>query len=220
MKVQDVMTGDVVTVRPETSLKEVGRILAECKISGVPVVTEDGEVVGVVSEADILFKERGPAKRKGMLAWFLDPFVTEGQLKLEARTAAEAMTRPAKTIAPWRSVAAAAAQMLTESVNRLPVIDNDGKLVGIVTRADLVRAFARPDLEIEREIRSDVLRRTLWLRTPEAVTVKVEGGKVRLTGLVDTHTDAELVLECVAKVPGVVDVDSSLSWHEDDGGRR
>jgi CBS domain-containing protein len=220
MNVEDVMTRDVVTVRPETSLKEVAGVLAGRKISGVPVVTEDGEVVGVVSEADILFKERGPSKRKGKLAWLLDPFGTEGQLKLEARTAAEAMTRPAKTIAPWRPVAAAAAKMLEQRVNRLPAVDSNGRLVGIVTRADLVRAFVRRDTEIEREIRHDVLRRTLWLRTPEAVMVKVEGGNVRLEGLVDTRTDAELLPVLVAKVPGVVDVDCSLSWHEDDRGQR
>jgi CBS domain-containing protein len=220
MKVEDVMTRDVLTVRPEASVKEVGRILAERTISGVPVVTKDGEVVGVVSEGDILFKERGPSERKGMRARLLDRFGTEAQLKLEARTAAEAMTAPPKTTAPWRSVAAAAAQMLAESVNRLPVIDNAGKLVGIVTRADLVRAFARSDREIQQEIREDVLRHTLWLRVPEAVTVRVDGGSVRLSGLVDTRTDAELVSACVAKVPGVVDVDSSLSWHEDSGGRQ
>jgi CBS-domain-containing membrane protein len=220
VKVEDVMTRDVVAVRPETSLKEVAGVLAMRKISGLPVVAADGEVVGVVSEADVLFKERGPSRRKGVLAWLLDPFGREGQLKLEARTAAEAMTRPAKTIAPWRPLAAAAAAMLEQRVNRLPVVDSNRRLVGIVTRADLVRAFARRDGEIEREIREDVLRRTLWLRSPEAVTVKVVGGSVRLTGLVDTRTDAELVRVLVANVTGVVDVDSSLSWHEDDRGRR
>src|SRR5581483_5866857 len=176
MRIREIMTSEVFTVRPDTPLKEVAAALAERRISGVPVVDEEGEVLGVVSEADILFKERGPSTRTGTLAWLLDPYGFEGRLKLEARTAAEAMTAPAKTIASWRSVSAAAAQMLEQRINRLPVVDERGALVGIVTRADLVRAFVRPDAEIEREIREDVLRQALWLDAPERVEVAVEGG--------------------------------------------
>ncbi len=219
MKVKDVMTSDVITVRPETPLKEVASILAERKISGLPVVDEERELLGVMSEGDILFKERGPSSRKGMLSWLLDPYGMEGQLKLEARTAGEAMTAPARTIGPRRPVSAAARLMLEKGINRLPVVE-DGKLVGIVTRADLVRAFARPDEAIAREIRQDVLQQVLWLRDPGAVTVSVDGGKVTLGGSVDSRMDAELVSTFVAKVTGVVEVDSSLTWLEDDGGRR
>lgn len=219
MNVRDVMTSDVVTVRAQTSLKEVAAILGERRISGVPVVSENGEVIGVVSEGDILFKERGPSERKGMLAWLANPYGLEGQLKLEARIAAEAMTAPAKTIAPWRLVSSAAAQMLDEGVNRLPVVNDEGRLVGIVTRADLVRAFVRPDVEIEREIR-EVLERALLLETPGAVTVAVDGGKVTLGGTLVMRTDAELVSTLVAKVPGVVEVESSVGWREDNRKRR
>lgn len=218
MKVEDVMTKEVVTVRPDTSLKQVAAVLAERRISGLPVVDEDGEIVGVVSEADILFKERGPAGRKGVLARLRHPFGTEGQLKLEARTAAEAMTAPAKTAVPWRSVATAAAQMLDSGINRLPVVDQDGKLVGIVTRADLVRAFARPDADIQQEIRQDVLERTLLLTEP--LTVAVDEGRVTLSGWVDRRADAESISAFVAKVPGVVEVESAVSWREEDGKRR
>jgi len=217
MKVADVMTSDVITVQPRTSLKEVAAILADRRISGVPVVDEDGKIVGVVSEADILFKERGPSERKGILAVFTDPiYGAGGQLKLEARTAAEAMTAPAQTIAPWRPLSAAAAQMLDRAVNRLPVVDNEGRLVGIVTRADLVRAFVRPDAEIGQEIREEVLKRALLLETPDAVTVAVDEGKVTLGGTLRLRTDAELVPALVARVPGVVEVDSSIDWREDD----
>jgi CBS-domain-containing membrane protein len=220
MKVQAVMTSIVITVSPETSLKEIAGILAKHKISGVPVLARDGEVVGVVSEADILFKERGPSERRGMFAWLLEPNAVQEQLKLEARTAAEAMTAPAQTIAPWCSVSTAAAQMLDEHVNRLPVVDSDGRLVGIVTRADLVRAFVRTDAEIEREIREQVLRQALWLETPDTVTVEVDSGRVTLGGSVDTRANAELVSALVAKTPGVVDVESAIGWLENGGGRR
>jgi CBS domain-containing protein len=215
MNVRDVMTSVVITVGPETSLKELATILARCGISGLPVVDEDGRVIGVVSEGDILFKERGVSERKGMHAWLSEALGKDGQLKLEAQTAAQAMTAPAKTIAPWRPVSAAAAQMLEEGVNRLPVVDDEGRLVGIVTRADLVRAFVRPDAEIRREIREGVLERALLLETPEAVTAAVEGGKVMLRGSVRMRTDAEAIPGLVSKVPGVVAVDSSIGWQED-----
>ena len=215
MNVKDVMTSDVVTVRPETALKDVAAVLTERRISGVPVVDDSGKVVGVVSEGDILFKERGPSQRTGVLAWFADPYDVEEQLKLGARTASEAMTAPAKTIAPWRLVSSAAAEMLDEGVNRLPVVDEEGRLVGIVTRADLVRAFVRPDAEIEREIREKVLERALLLEAPETVTVVVDGGKVALDGFVELRTDAELLPALVARLPGVVEVESSVHWRTD-----
>jgi CBS-domain-containing membrane protein len=220
MKVKDVMTRDVVTARPETSLKEVARILSERRISGLPVVTEDGTVVGVVSEADILFKERGPSEPKGTWARLRGRAATDEQQKLEAHTAAEAMTAPARTIALWSSVSIAAAEMLEHQVNRLPVVSNDGRLVGIVTRADLVRAFVRPDVEIEQEIREHVLNEVLWLAVPDAVEVAVDEGEVTLAGAVDTRTEAELAAQIVAKIPGVVEVHSTLGWHQDDDGRR
>ncbi len=217
MKVRDAMTSDVVTVRPDTPLREVASILVEHGISGVPVVGDDGDVVGVVSEGDILIKERGPERRKGVLARLLDPH--RGDRKPRARTAGEAMTAPAKTIAPWRSLSAAAAQMLEEGIKRLPVVDSDGKLVGILSRADLVRAFARPDAEIEREIREAVLQRALWLATPEAVSVAVRDGRVELGGSVATRTDAELVSAFAAAIPGVVEVESSIRWRDEPDGR-
>jgi CBS domain-containing protein len=123
----------------------------------------------------------------------------EAELKLEARTAYEAMTAPAKTIAPWHQVSSAAAQMLDEGVNRLTVIDNQGQLVGIVTSADLVRAFVRSDGEIEQEIRESVLERSLLLETPGEVTVSVDKGRVTLSGDVGQRTDAEVVPALVAK---------------------
>jgi len=219
MKVKEIMSSEVVTVRTDTSLKEVAEILADRGISGLPVVDDDGFVVGVVSEADILFKERGPSTRTGVFAWLLDRYGYEGQLKLEALIAGEAMTAPAIAIEPNRPVAEAAHVMLERRVNRLPVVDG-GKLVGIVARSDLVRAFARPDAAIEREIRDDVLRRTLWLREPEAITVSVQNGKVTLSGTADSEFDAELVGAFAARVPGVVEVDSSLRWPVGNGRRR
>jgi len=208
MKVDQLMTRDVVTVTPETSLRDAASLLSTRKISGVPVVDGSGTVVGILSEADILAKVSGERPRGGLLGWLLETDVTLGD-KIRARTVGEAMTAPAITIAPNRPVHEAAARMVSESVNRLPVVE-DGKLVGIVTRADLVRAFTRTDAEIAREIETEILRRTLWLE-PGAVTVTVTDGTVRLEGEVETETDAELLPVFVARVPGVVSVEASLT---------
>ncbi|HZG36328.1 MAG TPA: CBS domain-containing protein [Gaiellaceae bacterium] len=206
MKVQDVMTTQVATVAPHTQLKDVAALLAGRRISGVPVV-EDGHVVGVVSEADVLAKEAAERHRRtSLLDWLLDvePLLD----KLSARTAGEAMTAPAIVVAPRRPLHEAAGVMLEHGVNRLPVVDA-GKLVGIVTRADLVRAFVRTDVEIAKEIHREVLSRTLWL-DPGDVDVVVEGGDVRLRGTVPSENDAELLPRLVRRVPGVVSVSSKV----------
>ena len=215
MRVQDVMTKDVAAVLPGTPLKEVAQLLVDRKVSGVPVVDGDGCVLGVVSETDLLVKERGaPRRRGGPLAWLVDPIEIGQRLKLEARVAGEAMSAPAVTISPLRSLAAAAESMLDNRVNRLPVV-RDGKLVGIVTRADLVQAFARSDAELVQEIREDVVGRQMLL-DEHAVDVEVDAGEVQLAGVLGRRSQAELLPRLTGKVAGVVRVDSKLTWREDD----
>jgi CBS domain-containing protein len=208
MRVRDVMTTDVATVAPGTELRDVATLLVQRRISGVPVV-EAGRVLGVVSERDILFKER-PADglHRGVLGWLMD----EGDLmlKVDARTAETAMTSPAVTIGPGRGVAQAAALMLDEGVSRLPVVDR-GVLVGIVTRHDLVRAFARSDEEIWQEIEADSVIRSYW-RNPGSWDVSVRGGEVTLTGKVGGKEQARRIEAFVDRVPGVVAVTSRLHW--------
>jgi CBS domain-containing protein len=216
MRVQEVMKTNVFTVRSETSLKEAAEILVRHGISGLPVVDADNHVVGVLSEGDILFKERGEDGKKSLLErWLLFP-LPEVPSKLEARTAGEGMSVPAVTIGPRRPLAEAANTMLDRAVKRLPVVDDEGKLIGIVTRADLVRAFVRTDVEIAREIRDDVIRRTLWIAS-DSIEVVVENGEVRLTGEVENKAEAELLPTFVQRVPGVVSVLSKLSWASENG---
>ena len=138
--------------------------------------------------------------------------------KVEARTVGEAMSAPAVTIGRKRPLTEAANAMIEQGVKRLPVVDADGKLIGIITRADLVRAFVRSDEEIAKEIRDDVIRRTLWI-APETIEVSVARGEVRLSGEVETKADAELHPAFVQRVPGVVSVLSKLRWHEENGDR-
>jgi len=211
MKIADVMTTEVVTATARTPLKELATQLLERRISGVPVVDCDGVVLGVVSEGDILFKERGRAALpEGFLGRLLAASDPELELKLVASSAAEAMTAPAVTIAASQTVQEAARLMLDHGVNRLPVVDGAGRLAGIVTRADLVRAFVRTDDEIRREIRETVLLRELWL-DPRQFEVEVTRGEVTLRGPVDSEAEGALVRRRVTAVPGVVTVDARLA---------
>ena len=207
MKVRDLMSRDVLTLTPETPLKRAAELLARERISGAPVVDDAGRVVGVLSEADVLVKASAEVPRSGLLAWLLEP-APDYYDKIAATRVEEAMSAPAVTIGPDRGVHEAASLMIDESVNRLPVVDDEA-LVGIVTRADVVRAFTRTDGEIAAEIRGEILERTLWVE-PGKVSMEVVDGAVQLEGEVDSDADAELLPVLVARVPGVVSVRASL----------
>ncbi len=216
MKIRDLMTTEVVTVTPNTSLKDVAVLLVDRRISGLPVVDDEQHVLGIVSEADILVREGAEGRHEGLLGWLFEPDLGI-ERKLTATTAGDAMSTPAITVGPGVPVHTAANRMVAAGINRLPVVD-DGRLIGIVTRADLVRAFARNDIEIAEEISSEVLKRTLWLE-PGSVTVTVTDGAVELSGHVDTETDAELLPLFVQRVPGVVSVRATLDVRQKEHAR-
>ena len=217
MKVQDIMTREVVTIGPEADLRDVARILLDNDISGLPVCGVRRELLGIVSENDILVKEAGPRDQTGLLGRLRGATATGAQ-KARALTVKDAMTTPVVTISPYAPVAEAARRMSDLGIKRLPVVKN-GELVGIVSRTDLVRAFVRTDEEIAEEIKGDLLRRTLWLEVPAAVEVDVARGAVRLSGQVETATDAVILQRLAARVPGVVSVSAELGWKFDDDER-
>ena len=216
VRVGEVMTRDVVSVTPDTPLKDVAAVLVERGISGLPVCDADGAVVGVLSEADLLVKQGGsPERSGGLFAWLVETASAPDLAKLRAHTAGEAMTSPAVTVETASPVSEAARTMVSLGVNRLPVVE-DGRLVGIVTRADLVRLFTRSDEEIARDIRQDVVKR-LWI-APERIEIEVEQGEVVLRGEVDTEVEAGLLEKRIPLVAGVVGVRSELSWAVDRSG--
>lgn len=208
------MTREVVTVPPGASLKDAARLLVEHRISGLPVVDNQDHVLGVLSETDVLAKEADESLLLGPVAWLAGFDAEVDRSKQEARLAGEAMTTPAVTIEAYRPVSLAARRMMERGVNRLPVV-KDGTLVGIVTRADLVRVFVRSDAEIAKEIREDVVGRHLRL-DERSVRVEVEEGVVTLTGRLDDRTDASSLEAVVSNVPGVVGVHSKVDWTDDD----
>lgn len=216
MKVRDVMTSSVVTVTPDTTLQEVARLLTERRVSGVPVVRPDGTCIGVISEADLIVKERGrPVGRRGPLDWLLGESVDpEVQRRRAATQAEDAMSSPVVTVEADRPLREAADLMIDRRVNRLPVVVED-RIVGIVTRADLVRAYLRLDAEIEQVIREEILRHTMWL-DPALFTIDVREGIVDIRGRVDRRSTATILAKLIGLVDGVAVVHSALRWDLDD----
>ena len=221
MRVRELMTEQVLTIGPEAPIKDVAKVLVENGISGLPVCDVECRVLGVISEGDILYKEHDPREGHigGPLRWIIDGTPDHsGYVKADALTAGKAMTTPAITVPPYESVAEAARIMCERGVNRLPVV-KDERLVGIITRADLVRAFTRSDEDIAREIREDVLHRTMWVDTGKVEAV-VERGRAVLTGTLNTRSDVELLTRLVRRVPGVTAVESQVTWNLDDTTRK
>lgn len=208
MKVREVMTTEVCQVRPETPLKEVARMLVERQVSGVPVVDDAGRVLGVVSEGDFLAREAGEHDRAPAPLWWTwaagpDKKAIE---RMHATTAGKAMTAPAVTIGADRPLSEAATIMARRQINRLPVVE-DGRLVGIVSRADVVRAFARTDEELLTIVRDS-------LRAVDGLTVvSIKDGVAVLAGTLAGEPLARTVRHVAESVEGIVAVDvSGLSW--------
>lgn len=153
MRVRDLMTMDVKTIRPEASLKEAAREMVERGVSGLPVVDGAGNLVGIITEADFLSRELGRSGRRRLL----DSLFVGDTPPHEAETVAEAMSTSPVVIYPDASITEAARVMVGHGVKRLPVVDEEGLLIGVVSRADVVNAFTVPDDVIEDEIREDIV---------------------------------------------------------------
>lgn len=210
LNVRDVMTTEVVTVRQDAPFKEVARLLDEHNVSALPVLDEDGRLVGIVSEADLLPKEY--RDRPGRLARLMHRHET---IKAEGGVAGDLMSSPAVTIGPDASLGDAAQLMMRERVKRLPVVSEGGDLVGIVSRADLVEAFLRPDEAIVRELDDEIASRVL-LTEPGTVDVTVDNGVVTLRGQLDRSSSVEIAEKLARAVDGVIEVNNELRFRWDD----
>ncbi|MEU3065058.1 CBS domain-containing protein [Streptomyces subrutilus] len=183
------MTDEVVSVVGRTSSAVVGALLVAHDISGVPVMDDDDHVLGVVSRTDLYGRGEG--------------------------TAEELMSAPAVTVRAERTVTEAARLMTRRGVERLPVVDEEDRLVGIVTRRDLLRVFLRPDHEIRRCVIDDVLAETMGI-DPEAVGVRVRDGVVTLDGRLARSSQIRVVVRLARELDGVVAVTGRLTARFDD----
>lgn len=213
MKVRDLMTTDPVTTTPSTPLKEAARLMVRHKVSGLPVL-DGGRVVGIVTEGDFLRQEasRDQPYRFSLLdALFGD----EPAAAPAAETVGQVMTEQVLTVAPEATLSEAARIMSSRRVKRLPVVGPGGELLGVISRADVVNAFTKPDEVIEDEIREDIVRRLLFL-DPKVVQVTVDDGVVTLSGVLENRTEAHLLEELTRRIDGVIRVDSRLTFEVDD----
>jgi CBS domain-containing protein len=212
MTAADVMTRDVITVGPQAPFKEIVDILVENGVSAVPVVDGRREVLGVVSEADLLRKEEHaddePTAGPSVLTL---PHVRARWRKAAAVTARELMTSPAHTVSPEAEVPNVARLLARLRVRRFFVVDGAGRLVGVVARRDLLRGFQRADDDIRREIEREVFGRVLWA-IPGAVSAEVADGIVTLSGQLDFEADVDIAGHLVKAMPGVVGVRNRLSY--------
>ncbi|MFJ3788377.1 CBS domain-containing protein [Kitasatospora sp. NPDC090091] len=211
--VSDVMTREVVTARPDTPFKEIAALFHRNDITAIPVVDEQGRPLGLVSEADLIRKAAVLPDPEGRSPGrWLD---AKDRARAEAETAGGLMTSPAVTARPGWSVPEAARAMDRHRVKRLPVVDEIGRLVGIVSRRDLLQVFLRHDTAIREEINHEVLGQTLRL-APGDVQVAVHDGVVTLKGRLPRRSLIPVTERLCRTVDGVVAVHRTLDWSEDD----
>jgi CBS domain-containing protein len=211
--VSDLMTTSVVRVRRDTGFKEIVRLLADHDITAVPVVDSDDRPLGVVAETDLLHKQAGQLDPTGLLP--VQHTQPADRDRIEATTAEGLMSSPAVTGRPQWTVAEAAHMMERHRVKRLLVVDDAERLVGIVSRADLLRVFLRGDRAIRDEIAEHVLVRTLG-GACSAVTARVVDGQVFLSGTVERKSLIPLVIRLCHAVDGVVSVEAERLGHRVD----
>jgi CBS domain-containing protein len=205
-QVDDVMTREVMTVGADTPVGKVASLLDHKGVSAVPVTADDGRVLGVVSQADLL---AGIARDDGSFSARHQPVAEASPTR-----ASDVMTTPALSINADASLAQAARTMHFRKVRRLVVTGARGQLLGIISRSDLLRPYARSDAAIGREV-EDVLRHRLWIR-PREVRARVEEGIAVLTGEVGRRSTAGIATRLVAAVPGITRVIDRIRYNFDD----
>jgi len=211
MRVVDVMTTDVVAAQPEWSLKQAARVMIDAGVSGLPVIADNGEIIGIITEADFIETEAGRMIGRQRL---FDTVFGEKQTRTPS-TVEAAMTRSPITVDRNTTIAEAARLMIDRKVKRLPIVDPNGHLEGIVSRGDILVAFARDDEAIADAVERGVIRRILMLESRD-VSVHVTEGVVMLSGQVPNRSDAKLLEELVGRIEGVIRCDSDLVWSFDD----
>ncbi len=211
MKLRDLMTRDVITVGPDASLKEAARRMIEASVSGLAVTEVDDHLVGIITEADFVATEadRRRKERAGLLRFLY----RDTELPSQERLVRDVMSTDLVVLGPDADHAEAARLMEREGIKRIPVLEG-GRLVGLVSRSDILRVFARSDREIISEIEGHVMGDVLWI-DPRRVEIVCDEGNVTLRGRLETKTDADLLARLSARVDGVIAVANHLDYEID-----
>jgi CBS-domain-containing membrane protein len=209
--VKDVMSTHVVAVRKNAPFKDMAARLREHRVSAFPVLDEDNKVIGVVSEADLLTKEALEFSATSRVSGMLHH---REQVKAAATTAEDLMTKPPVTVGPDEFVTHAARLMYARKVKRLPVVDDDGHLIGIVSRADVLSVYSRPDADIRHEIIDNIILGML-LCDPSRFTVTVKDGIVTVEGMPETASVGHDMIDEIRHVEAVVAVRDRLNYPTD-----
>jgi CBS-domain-containing membrane protein len=205
--VREIMTTRVIWVKKDATFREMAVALREHRVSAFPVVDDDRKVIGVVSEADMLAKE-ALDDEPGVLTGILH---RRDQVKARGVTAGDLMTAAVVAVRPEDTVEHAAKLMYDRRVKRLPVTDAAGHLAGIISRADVLSVFDRPDAEIRKEITDEVLLGE-FLTDPKTFTVTVKDGVVTLAGRPETSETGHEIVRRVRHLQGVVAVRDRLDY--------
>lgn len=209
--VGEVMTRAVVSAYPDAPFKEIARVMIERGITALPVIDEDHYVIGVVSESDLLAREALVSRPKSL--WPGRRRKGRARARLAGDTAGELMTTPPVTVRPEATIVHAARLLDQHRIKRLPVIDAEGRLLGIVSRRDLLHVFTRTDEEIREEILQEVFARLLST-DPAAVSVRVSNGVVTLAGSLPQKNLIPIAVRLTAATEGVASVIDELSSDE------
>jgi CBS domain-containing protein len=211
--VGELMTSAVVQVGPDTPFKEIAQLFTRDDVTVVPVVDDQDRPLGVVCETDLLCHEAVGDDPAGLLP--PARLTLRDRIRARATTAEGLMTSPAVCARPEWTVVEAARLMDGRRLKRLLVIDEEDRLIGIVSRGDLLRVFLRPDRAIEKEIREEILADTLGLPV-DVIDVEVHEGQITLTGTMDRRSLRTTVVKLCRGVDGVVAVTDRLSHRTDD----
>ena len=220
MKASDVMVTSVITVGPDARVQDVAELLLRHRISAVPVVGPNGELLGIVSEGDLMHRPESETERRK--PWWLDALATSEGLAAEyvrshSRNVTDVMTREVITASPDTSVADIATLLEKRRIKRVPIVEN-GKIVGIVSRANLLQGLAslrdkaprtQPDDAAIREKVMEKLQNERWAK-PALISVTVQDGTVDLWGIVESQTERKAVHVLAEITPGVRAVNDNL----------
>ncbi|WP_330275867.1 CBS domain-containing protein [Lentzea sp. NBC_00516] len=212
--VASLMTREVISADVDSPFKDLVRLLEDNGISAVPVL-DGGYPVGVVSEADLLPKEEFRGGTEEAPGVFARSAVKHRWEQASGLTARDIMTTPVKSVAPDLAASAAARELAAAGVRRLFVMDDDGALVGVLSRRDLLKLFLREDDELKTVIRDEIFGRMLWV-DPFSVEVEVSEGVVTMRGQLERQSEVEIAGHLVRALPGVVDVLNELrpEWND------